>query len=151
MASKAETCSYVSLNVHIIKLCYTITYQLYNILYTASTQQLQYSDIQWLYHCTEVVVYWRYIIYCTIVIAQRDGLCQIYISYHLINYYPNIRFNQSPFDSCKLAHKNTYSEDKRYTLNLKRIHRMNQDSNPRSLLVLYCTGCLALFRSNHTQ
>ena len=31
-----------------------------------------------LYYYTDVVVYWRYIIYYKIVIAQRDGFCQIH-------------------------------------------------------------------------
>ena len=74
---------------------------LYNILYIVSTQQHQYSNIMyavdhtvvtWWWPCAvetynhsvtycihyiDVVVYWRYIIYYTIVSAQRDGFCQI--------------------------------------------------------------------------
>jgi len=54
---------------------------LYNILYTVSTQQHQYSNIMYaigyitLYHYIDVVVYWRYVIYYATVIAQRDGFC----------------------------------------------------------------------------
>jgi len=47
------------------------------------------SVTSFIYYYIDVVVYWRYIIYCTIVIAQRDGFRQyiyIYIYIYIYTY-----------------------------------------------------------------
>jgi len=48
------------------------------------------------YHCIDVVVYWRYIIYYTIVIAQREGFCEsYYFSKHV--WQRKFLYRQNPF------------------------------------------------------
>jgi len=44
-------------------------------VYVRNTQQ-QCNLLHTLYYYIDIVVYWRYTIFCTIAIAQRDGFCQ---------------------------------------------------------------------------